>query len=126
MKSTKTNKSGVGGVQQFLIWHGEKIAVGIVVVVALWFAMQGLGYQALTWQPSDLERDAEATQTAIRDSTRTAEDEDVAFPDPDHATFAQQIRNPIPTEPYRTGTLWNSNGFSTSQQTGARAQSSDY
>jgi len=111
MKSTKKKKSGGGsggGAQQFLVWHGEKIVAGIVVVVALWFALQGLGYQTLTWQPNALEEDASAAETAIRNSTRSAEEEAVEFPDPDHATFAQQIRDPIPTEPYRAETLWNS------------------
>jgi len=117
MKSTKKKKIGGnsgGGAQQFLIWHGEKIVVGIVVVVALWFAMQGLGYQTLTWQPSALEEDATAAETAIRNSTRDAVDEEIErF---DFAEFATQIRDPIPTQPYRipASALWNSEGFSSS------------
>ena len=124
MKSTKKKKSGGssgGGAQLFFVWHGEKIVAGIVVVVALWFAMQGLSYQTLTWQPNALEEDASAAETAIRNSTRTAEEEEVAFPDPDHATFARQIRNPIPTEPYRAETLWNSDR-SASTSTGTQSQ----
>ena len=125
MKSTKTNKSGVGGVQQFLIWHGEKIVVGVIAVVALWFAIQGLGYQTLTWQPSALEVDATDADTAIKGNTRTATDEGIeTF---DFATFATQIRTPISASPYRSGALWMPpppNSFS--QQTGSRSTSMDY
>jgi hypothetical protein len=122
-KSTKKNKksagSSGGGAQQFLVWHGEKIVVGIVVVVALWFAMQGLGYQTLSWQPSALEEDASAAETAIRNSTRDAGDEDIELFD--FAEFAKQIRDPIPSQPYRIppSALWNPGGFSSSPQTGA-------
>jgi len=120
MKSTKKKKIGGssgGGAQQFLLWHGEKIVVGVVVVVALWFAMQGLGYQTLSWQPSALEEDANAAETAIRNSTRDAGDEEIeTF---DFAELAEQIRNPIPTQPYRipASALWNPGGFSSSPQT---------
>jgi len=134
MKSTKKKKSGgggIGGAQQFLVWHGEKIVVGIVVVVALWFAMQGLGYQSLPWQPNTLETDAGQAETRIRDNHRTAEDEGVEFFD--HAEFAKQIREPIRTEPYRNpvAALWNPEGFSTttsssSSQGGSMRMQSDY
>jgi len=109
-KSTKKKKSGGGdgGAQQFLVWHGEKVVVGIVVVVALWFAMQGLGYQTLSWQPNALEEDANAAETAIRNSTRAAEDEEIEIFD--FKEFAAQIRNPIPAEPYRFIALWDPTG----------------
>ena len=116
--STKKTSEGSGGVQQFLVWHGEKIIVGILVVVALWFAMQGLGYRSLTWQPNALEDDASATETAIRNSTRTAEDE--AIERFDHAAFAAQIRSPILTEPYRCPAVWNSSPIS-AQSGGAQS-----
>ena len=115
-KKKKSGGSGNGAAQQFLLWHGEKIAVGVVVVVALWFALQGLGYQTVPWQPSALEEYATQAETAIRNSTRTAEEEGVEFFD--HADFAQQIRDRIPTDPYRNVRsdqqyiLWNPEGFS--------------
>ena len=132
MKSTKKKKAGGssgGGAQQFLIWHGEKIAVGVMVVVALWFAMQGLGYQTLTWQPNALEEDASAADTAIKGSTRTAAEEGVEFSEPNHAKFAQQIRNPIPTEPYRIPALWwdkNTDRATQSRTGGMQSQEYDY
>ena len=108
MKTKKKKSSGGGGgAQQFLVLHGEKIVVGIVIVVALWFAAQGLGYRTVDWQPSALEEDANAANAAIRDNIRTAEDEGVEFFD--HAAFAEQIKAPIPTAPYRGRALWNAN-----------------
>ena len=108
-KKSLASNSGSGGAQQFLVLHGEKIVVGVVIVVALWFAVQGLGYQTLSWQPTALEEDATAADTAIRNSTRTAEEEGIALPEPGHKIFAEQIRSPILPDPYRNPTeaVWN-------------------
>ena len=96
---------GDNAIQQFLLWHGEKIIVGIVVVVALVFAWTGLfGYQTLSWQPSELERVANEAETAIRNNTRTAEDEDIQIFD--YMTFASHIRVPILAIPYRSESAW--------------------
>ena len=121
MKSIKKKKSG-GGAKEFLVWHGEKIAVGILVIVALWFAMQGLGYHTVSWQPDTLERDASETDTAIRNSARDAEAEGIELFD--HASFAQQIREPIPLAPYRNpaSAVWNPETHPT-QRTGAGSSS---
>ena len=99
-KKSLASKSD-GGAQQFLVWHGEKIVVAIVIVVALWFAVQGLGFHGLSWQPSSLEEDATTADNAIKNSTRTAEDEGVTLPEPGYKDFAEQIRNPILPAPYR-------------------------
>jgi len=108
IKKKKGEGSG-GGAQQFLLWHGEKIVVGIVAVVALWFALQGLGYQTLPWQPNALEEDATAAEAAIRNSQRSAEEElkgtDIQIVD--FAERATQIRSPIPTPPYRNLAIWH-------------------
>jgi len=123
-KKKQISSGSGGGAQQFLVLHGEKIAVGVVIVVALWFAVQGLGYQTLTWQPSALEEDASAAETAIRNSTRTAEDEGIEFFD--HAEFAKQITERIPTGPYRNpvSALWNPAPVPT--QTGSQSQLQGY
>jgi hypothetical protein len=125
MKSTKTKSggSGGGGAQEFLIWHGEKIVVGIVAVVALYFALQGLSYlgtKTLSWQPSALEEDANSAETGIRNSTRTAEDEGIELFD--HAKFAEQIKAPISAAPYSNPVLWNPGSFSASQRTGTQTR----
>ena len=101
MAKKKKSESSGGGAMQFLVWHGEKIIVGIMAVIALWFAIQGLGYPALSWQPNALEEDATAADTAIKASTRTAEEEGIELPDPNHKTFAAQIREPIRPDIYR-------------------------
>jgi len=104
-KKSKISSGGDNAFQQFLLWHGEKIVVGIVVVVALWFAMKGLGgYQPLKWPPGDLERVASEAETAIRNNVRTAEDEEIQIFD--YATFAEQIRVPISATPYRSESAW--------------------
>ena len=105
-KKAKSSRSG-GGAQQFLIWHGEKIVAGVVVLVALLFALQGLGYlgPAISWQPDELERIAGEAETAIKASERNANEEGVEFFD--HAAYAVQIRNPIRAAPYRTEKQWH-------------------
>ena len=115
MKTPKTTKkskskgssSSGGGAQQFLVWHGEKIIVAGIVVVALWLALQGLSYlgQTLSWPPDELERVAGEAETGIRGSTRTAADEGIELFD--HEAHASQIRSPISAEPYKFEALWN-------------------
>ena len=124
----KKQKSGSGGgAKQFLIWHGEKIVVGIMAAIALWFAVQGLGYPTLSWQPNALEEDATAAEAAIRASTRGAEEEGIELPNPDHKTFAAQIRDPIRPDVYRNPneSLWHPIMPASSQQTTGGA-SRDY
>ena len=108
-KSTKKKKSSGsgGGAQQFLVWHGEKFVVALVVVIALWFSMQGLSYlgQTISWQPSELETSASDAEQTIRASTRTAEDEEITLFD--YAAYAEQIKSSVSAEPYRASAVWN-------------------
>ena len=102
-KKKSKESSGGGGAQQFLIWHGEKIVVALVAVVALWFATQGLGYQTLKWQPEELEKASGEAKTAIEASTWSAEQEfkgEIKITN--FEEFAQQIKQPIPASPYST------------------------
>jgi len=126
-KKKSSNDSG-GGAQQFLVWHGEKIVVAVVVVVALWFALKGLGYPALSWKPDQLEEVSNAAQKAIRESTRTAEDEKVEVFD--YAAYAEQIKSPISAKPYSTDSKWNIMGFKSSggqrSSAGTSSMSSKY
>ena len=129
MATKKKSESSGGGAQQFLVWHGEKIVVGIVAVIALWFAVQGLvGYQTLSWQPNALEEDATAADTAIKASTRTAEAEGIELPELDHKTFAAQIREQIKPEIYRNPNeaLWHPIMPTSSQRTTGTGGSMDY
>lgn len=108
-KSTKKKKiqGNGGGTQQFLVWHGEKFAVAAVVIVALWFSIQGLGNlgQTISWQPGELETSAGEAEQAIKTNTRTAEDEEITLFD--YAAYAEQIKQSISAEPYRARSVWN-------------------
>ena len=106
-KDTKKKRGSGGGAQQFLVWHGEKIAVAAVIVVALWFSMKGMDYagQTVSWRPSDLEENANEAEQTIRASERKAKDEEIIpF---DYAEYAEQIERPISADPYRAGAVWN-------------------
>ena len=119
MKSS--TKSG-SGAKTFFIWHSEKIVVGVVVVAALFLAWKGINYQqAITWQASDLVGDATTAEDGIRKNQRTAANEGIdSFP---YAEFAQQIRTPISTEPYRNpvSALWNPALHTSSQPVDTRS-----
>jgi hypothetical protein len=127
-KKSKGSSSG-GGAQEFLVWHGEKIAVCFVAVIALWFAMQGLGYKSLTWQPEELEKTAGEAKTAIEASTRDAEAEIGDFKIIDYSVYAEQIKKPINVEPYSTKG-WNPipglRSSGSSPASGGGASSEDY
>ena len=105
-KSEGSGSSSGGAAQRFLLMHGEKIVGGILVVVALWFAIQGLGYQTPKWAASELENEANVADAAIKKSDRKAADENGVeiF---DFAEFAKQIRDPIPTTPYHNPFSWH-------------------
>jgi hypothetical protein len=103
-KKNTSKGNAAAPLQQFFIWHSEKIVAGILVVAALWLAMQGLGYQTLTWQPGELEEIARDTESAIKKSTRTAADEGIKMFD--YAAYAKQIKEKIPPDPYRAEVAW--------------------
>ena len=110
MKSTKSTpktlntRKGSDTFQQFFIWHGEKIVVGIIGVVALWFALQGLGFQTLSWRSDVLIDASSVAEKSIRESTRSAADEGInVF---DYETHAEQIKKPVAPEPYRIIAAW--------------------
>ena len=99
--------SGGGGPQQFLILHCEKFVVVVIAVVALWFALQGLGFMGpqISWQPNVLIDDATAARTTIEGNMLLAAD--VMETEPvDHAANAGQMRSPVDATPYRFETPW--------------------
>ena len=109
-KKRKNKGSNDGGAKQFLVWHGEKVAVAIIAVFALWFAVQGMGYmgQRVSWPPGDLETVAREARETIEKSTRTAEDEfkDKDLKLTDYAAYAEQIKEPISAAPYGNKAPW--------------------
>lgn len=101
----QSSGNSAGKAQQFFIWHGEKIVVGIVVVAALYLAWQGLDYKTLSWTPKVLEDVARDAEEKIKDSTLSAKDVGVEYVE--YSTHATQIRSPIPAEPYMSVSLWH-------------------
>ena len=90
---------------QFLFRHGEKCAAGILIVAAVWFALQALNYQPLTWQPGDLTALSKDAEETINNNDYTIADENVMpF---DYAVHAEQIRERIPFEPYQSDAVWH-------------------
>jgi hypothetical protein len=104
-KNTRKMSTGSGsGTQQFLIWHGEKIAVGVFAVAALVFALQGLTNKTVKWAPEELVRTSEDTERAIQASRYTPEDAKIEFFN--YGDHAGKSKEAISVVPYRTGN-WN-------------------
>jgi len=95
----------VKSLRRFLVRHGEKIAAGLFVIVAVGLALQVRNYQPLSWQPKELEELTDMTETIIADNEQTAELEAITVFD--YAAFANQMREKIPAEPYRCDTAWS-------------------
>lgn len=89
---------------KIFIRHGEKVAVAVVVGIAVWIALQGLKYSPLTWHPETLVELAETTENTIRNNEHTIADE--ALEIFDYAAYAEQIKENILIEPYRSATAW--------------------
>ena len=90
--------------RRFLFRHGEKIAAGILVVAAVWCALNIRNYSSLSWQPNELEELATETEEIIRANEILITDADVR---PFHyADYAEQIRTHLPIEPYRFDAGW--------------------
>ena len=102
------------------MWHGEKIVVGIIAVAALWFALQGLGYQGLSWDPKAIETAASDAEQSIRGSTYSAKEEDLEVFD--YATYAAQIKEPISAAPYRSVSAWFPATFSSTRPSAPPSQ----
>ena len=104
-KRNKDKGKGVEPLLRFFVRHGEKIIAGIIVIAALWIALQGRGYHSLSWQANELEELVNRTEKTIKDGHYTLADEKINFFD--YATYAKQIKEQIPSEPYRNEAAWN-------------------
>ena len=89
---------------QFLGRHCEKIFAGVIVIAALWIALTGLNYHPLPWQPNTLEELIDSTEETIRNNEYTVADEQIIVFDYD--TYAEQIKERIPSEPYHSEAAW--------------------
>ena len=90
---------------RFLVRHGEKIVAGVLVIGAIWLALNVLNYQPLPWKPSELEEMADHTEESIRNNELVLEDNEIRFFN--YAASAEQIREKVPLVPYRGDTAWH-------------------
>jgi hypothetical protein len=108
MKSSKKNKGfSIEEAKQFLLWHGEKVVVGIIAVVAVWLALSGmgkLGLRPFAWRPSDLTSQASSIRGDIESSQYVVPEEKMKIID--YAILADQIKKPINELPYRNVSHW--------------------
>jgi hypothetical protein len=98
-------KGALASFLRFLKRHGEKIAAGVVFVVAVSLALQTRYYQPLSWQPDELTELANDTENTIKEGVRAVADEEIKIFD--YAMYAEQIKEQIPLEPYRSDVAWN-------------------
>ena len=104
INSEQDERSGIKSLGRFLFRHSEKIAAGIMVLVALWFAVKGKDYKLLDWAPNELEELVDKTEEIIKSNKHSAVDKQIKIFD--YATYAEQIRERIPSEPYRSESAW--------------------
>jgi len=98
-------KGGVAAVLRFFVRHGEKIAVCIVVVAAVWIALQARNFQPLSWRPNELVELADENENTIKNNVPALAEEKITLFD--YATYAEQITTQIPLDPYRSDAEWN-------------------
>jgi len=104
IKWKQEKKGAVAAVLRFLVRHGEKIIVSIVLVTAAGIAFKAENFKPLSWRPHELVELTNDTENTIKNNgIEIAKDTVNIF---DYATFAEQIRTRIPSEPYRSDAEW--------------------
>jgi len=104
-KKKKGKNSGGALMLRFLFLHGEKMVAGVLVVAAIGLALKTWNYTTLSWQPNELVDLANNTETAIKEGAFSIVGDDVKLFD--YAGHATQIREQIPSMPYRGHAEWN-------------------
>jgi len=89
---------------RFIFRHGEKLVAVIVILAAMGIGVRTLDFQPLSWQPDELEELANSAEETIKENGFRIEDETIRIFD--YAGYAEQIKQAIPTEPYRSETVW--------------------
>jgi len=93
--------SGAPPVLRFFVRHGEKIAAGAFVAVAIWLAMQIQNYQPLHWKPNELKTLADNTEEIILNNEIDVELAIFGFTE-----YAAQQKEPVSLTLYRTEAVW--------------------
>ncbi|MGL4941910.1 MAG: hypothetical protein ACRC46_01820 [Thermoguttaceae bacterium] len=97
--------------KEFLIQHGEKVAIGVVIPIAIFLMSLGFAYSPPTWGPKDLEQVASKADTHITNIERSASDEGVATFEYDRLAQLIKLEGGIRQQPYQTKTLWRPSLF---------------
>jgi hypothetical protein len=87
-----------------LFRHGEKFIAVAVVVAAMGLAVRSWDYQPLSWEPNELEELANHIEDTIKNNGYTITSEKISVFN--YAVYAEQIKETIPTEPYRSLSEW--------------------
>jgi len=103
-KRKKGKNSNTALMLRFFVRHGEKIVAGVLIIGAIGIALKSLDYTTLPWTPDELVNLADNTEIIIKEGALSAVDGEVKFFD--YAEHATQIREQIPSDPYRGDTEW--------------------
>lgn len=104
MKSTKKKKFDPGQIKSFFILHGEKVALVLFALIAIYVAYQGTRYKPLSWQPEALRQAAQSADNHIQTNQRKAADEGVTIFTYD--TYADWIKVGVKANLYKTNIQW--------------------
>jgi hypothetical protein len=97
---TEQDERGVALILRFFVRHVEKLIAGVVILTAAGLALQTLNYRPLSWEAKELEALADSAENAIREGGQNLHIDMEIF---NYAKYAEQIKEWIPTEPYRSG-----------------------
>ena len=77
----KANLKGLGGIKGLVLLHGEKLAMALVALVALYFIYSSLNLPSLddTRQADDLQREITQTRSAVEQSQWPSNPDDPGF-----------------------------------------------
>ena len=89
---------------RFLARHGEKFVAGGILIAAVWIALQVRNHQSLSWQAGELEQLAAGIEETITKIDPILEERELrSF---NYSAYAEQIRETIPSVPYRSDIEW--------------------
>ncbi|MCL2305390.1 MAG: hypothetical protein FWC43_08615 [Planctomycetaceae bacterium] len=104
---TKPKKKNKAGIKEFFVYHVEKLVLGGVVIVSLWWAYSGLtGHKSLPWQPSALEQAADQAKQHIENSGVTPRQFDERLFIIEYDEKATWIKRDISQVAYATDRKW--------------------
>ncbi|MDR1289598.1 MAG: hypothetical protein LBK06_00205, partial [Planctomycetaceae bacterium] len=101
----KSKRKRTFDIKQFFILHGEKFAVGLLALIAIFFIYLGVtSYKPLNWQPAELDNVSQTTRNFIDTNTRTAAEEGIAVFQYDR--YAEWIKYGVKLKLYETPMVW--------------------